>query len=209
MCYRDEGEFIDYFKYTYCSNLPNFLQHDPRIVYLVQFLSLLAVRCYTINQGWPNFFHWGPIKVIIKDPWAVFVGWSFTLYAFAVVFVSRICLRWTLSHTDTVVWTWLALGSWTPKTVKWLLSSKSGRWKDFRLRPNLTLVYWTASWLWVLSPEWLTICVQLTNLISDYLPSCLGGCLNLMLWSFLCLREQRLIHLTNVFFFTFHTYIYN
>lgn len=129
-------------------------------------------------------------------------------------FLSRICLRWMLSHTDTVVWTWLALGSWTPKTVKWLLSSKSGRWKDFRLHPNLTLVYWTASWLWVLSPEWLNIRVQFNKLIWNYRLSCLSGCFNLMLWGmnlkvfFVC--ENRGLSIRQMFWFLhfIHTYIF-
>lgn len=69
--------------------------------------------------------------------------------------LSRICLRWMWSLTDTVVWTWLASGSSTLRTAKWPQSSRNGPWSDFRLHPNLTLVYWTASWLWVSWTKWM------------------------------------------------------
>lgn len=81
-------------------------------------------------------------------------------YISCMFLLSRICLRWTSSLTDTVVWTWLASGSSTPRTAKWPPSLRNGPWSDCRLRLNLTLVYWTASWPWV--NERLSPCVRLS-----------------------------------------------
>ena len=69
--------------------------------------------------------------------------------------LSRICLRWMWSLTDSVVWTWLASGSSTLRIAKWPPSSRNGPWSGCRPPRNLTLVYWTASWPWVsLTNEW-------------------------------------------------------
>lgn len=98
-------------------------------------LSLSSVclipRCRTQTSFLTNFL---PISCKSVDAWTL---------------AHRICLPWMWSLTDTAVWTWPALGSSTRRTARWPPSLRNGPWSDCRLRPNLTLVYWTASWPWV------------------------------------------------------------
>lgn len=87
------------------------------------------------------------------DDWFNIVCLSFFLMYFPLL--PRICLHWTWSLTDTVVWTWQASGYSTQRAAKWPPLSRNGPWSDCRLHPNLTLVYWTASWPWVLRTKWM------------------------------------------------------